>query len=404
MSGPVTQVTPSHQTAGSSVEVIGVTKTFTRASGERIKPLDNISLSVAPREILVLLGPSGCGKTTLLRCIAGLEKPSEGEIRIHGESVYSASTGRDVPPERRSLGMIFQSYALWPHLTVAQNIEYPLVYQRKRISRGERRERVQNAMNLVGIPDVARQYPGQLSGGQQQRVALARALIAESDVILFDEPLSNVDAKVREELRRELLELQRRVGFTAIYVTHDQVEAMELSDNIVVLRSGRVEQSDSPQGTYLRPRTRYVAHFIGTANELDGEVTMVDGNRATILVDGSFELVGTVPEHLEVAVGERVHAIWRPEHTIVATSDGSSGRPGIAAHVVVTRFLGATSELICSTTFGTDVRCVTTGAMVATDGEEVVLSVPTHQLLIYPADSHDAHGLTGDLNAEENSK
>lgn len=250
------------------VRVRGLRKEFRRIGGEVVTAVDDVDLDVGAGEFLVLLGPSGCGKTTLLRCIAGLEKAGSGRITVAGEDIFDSSRGLDRSPDKRPLSMIFQSYALWPHMTVGANIEFPL--QNQRIPKSERERRVREILTKAGIPTLADQYPGEISGGQQQRVALARAMVSNADTILFDEPLSNVDAKVRDQLRLELLRMQRELGFTAIYVTHDQQEALSLADRIAVLREGTIEQLDSPQEIYRRPRNLYVARFVGSLNELDG--------------------------------------------------------------------------------------------------------------------------------------
>ena len=290
------------------VSIRDLAKTFRREDGSRTRAIDGVSLDVQPGEFVVLLGPSGCGKTTLLRSIAGLEQPDSGAIDIRGETVFSSERRIDVPPERRRLAMIFQSYALWPHMTAFENVAYPL--QNRRLKKQEIRDRVERVFELVSIPELQRQYPGQLSGGQQQRVALARALVGGGDLVLFDEPLSNVDAKVREQLRFELLSMQRELGFAAIYVTHDQTEAMELGHRVAVMREGQVAQIGPPQEIYLQPRSRYVANFVGSANELLGTVRSVTGAKTVVETDLG-DLHGVAAE--EVAVGDEVAAVCRPE-------------------------------------------------------------------------------------------
>jgi iron(III) transport system ATP-binding protein len=257
------------------IVVRGLRKTFKRRGGAAVPAIDDIDLTIAPGEFLVLLGPSGCGKTTLLRCLAGLETPDQGEIAISGTPVYSSGTGVDLPPERRPASMMFQSYALWPHMTAFDNVAFPLRSRARRVRPGRAQvtSAVEDVLGLVGVADLRDQYPGQMSGGQQQRVSLARSLVAGEEVVLFDEPLSNVDAKVRDQLRIELLDMQQRLGFTAIYVTHDQHEAMSMASRIVVLNNGRVEQVGSPREIYRTPATPFVARFIGTTNEVPGERT-----------------------------------------------------------------------------------------------------------------------------------
>ncbi|RZA13144.1 MAG: ABC transporter ATP-binding protein, partial [Lysobacteraceae bacterium] len=229
-----------------------------------VTAVDDVSLSVRAGELVVLLGPSGCGKTTLLRSVAGLDRPDAGTIQINGRSVFNAGANLFVPPEDRHIGMMFQSYALWPHMTVAQNVAYPLASSRGRAETFA--PQVAAMLDKLGVSGLGHRYPGELSGGQQQRVALARALIASPSVILFDEPLSNVDAKVRRRLRAELRELKARTNFAGIYVTHDQEEAMELADTLVVMDSGRIRQSDAPRHVYAHPASLYVAEFVGEMN------------------------------------------------------------------------------------------------------------------------------------------
>jgi iron(III) transport system ATP-binding protein len=233
-----------------------------------------VSFEVEPGEMVTLLGPSGCGKTTTLRLIAGLEQGDSGQI-VLGERVLSdPRRGRFVPPEQRSMGMVFQNYAVWPHMTVAENVGFPL--KMKGLPRQEIAERAQRILALVGLERLANSPAPQLSGGQQQRVALARALVFEPEVLLLDEPLSNLDARLREDLRFELRELQRRVGITTVMVTHDQREAMVLSDRIIVMQAGHVEQIGEPLAVYQRPATPFVLEFLGATNYLGAQV--VDGS------------------------------------------------------------------------------------------------------------------------------
>ena len=236
-----------------------------------VTAVDSISFTVEPGEFVSLLGPSGCGKTTTLRCIAGFEQPSSGRIVINGEPVTQPSASIFVPPNRRHFGMVFQSYAVWPHMTVLDNVGYPLRVKGK-LSRPEIRERAQSKLQAVGLDGYEGRYPAQLSGGQQQRVALARALVMEPRVLLFDEPLSNLDAKLRERMRFELIEIQRDLGIPAVYVTHDQSEAMVMSSRIIVMEGGRIAQEGDPESIYNNPKSRFVADFIGLSNFVDAEI------------------------------------------------------------------------------------------------------------------------------------
>src|SRR5216117_5644 len=231
-----------------------------------VAAVDNLLLEVKPRELVALLGPSGCGKTTTLRLVAGFLTPEAGEIWV-GERCLSSATAV-VPPERRRMAMIFQSYALWPHLTVAQNVGYGLRFKRG-MTRTDRDRRVSEMLRVVQLDGFQARYPSQLSGGQQQRVAVARALVVEPEILLLDEPLSNLDANLREEMRFEIRRLHEAFGITTLYVTHDQAEAMVISDRVAVLHQGRVEQVGTAEDLFRRPRTRFVAEFIGRTNLID---------------------------------------------------------------------------------------------------------------------------------------
>ena len=245
------------------VELTGVSKSF----GGGVAAVLDITLRVEKGSFVSLLGPSGCGKTTTLRMIAGLETPDTGTIRILGDPVFSSESGIDVAPARRKIGFVFQSYALWPHMSVFDNLAYPL--RRAGLAAPAIADKVAATLELLKAPHLGQRYPSELSGGQQQRVALGRAIInAEHEVILFDEPLSNLDAKLRESLRMELRALQEDLGFTAIYVTHDQAEAMSMSDQVVIMREGKIEREGDPQSVFHDPKSRYVAEFFGAHNIL----------------------------------------------------------------------------------------------------------------------------------------
>ncbi len=231
--------------------------------------IDDLALEIQPGEFLVLLGPSGCGKTTTLRCIAGLESADEGTITFGERTVFDASARVNVPPNKRNIGMVFQSYALWPHMTVRQNIAYPL--QAQRVKRATASEWIEEVAALVDCGTLLDRYPAQLSGGQQQRVALSRGLVARPDLVLFDEPLSNLDARLRDQVRSEIHELHQRLHFTAVYVTHDQSEALALGDRLAIMRAGKIEQLGRPEEVFEEPATEYVAGFIGMENRLSLE-------------------------------------------------------------------------------------------------------------------------------------
>ena len=291
--------------------------------------VDGVSLDVREGEMLSFLGPYGCGKTTLLRLIAGFESPTSGEIWLLGRRLDTQ------PPNRRGATMVFQGYALFPHLSVFENVAYGL--RVRRVARAELTKRVDRALELVGLTGLGGRQPSQLSGGQQQRVAVARALILEPALLLFDEPLSNLDAKLREQMRFEIRALQQRLGITAVYVTHDQAEAMTLSDRIAVMRAGRIEQLGGPREIYEAPATRFVADFIGRATFLPGTVRAVVGS------DADVELLGRTvraPSAAPLAVGDQVQVMVRPE--AVEVSDDAVD--GIPATIAQATFVGGSAQ------------------------------------------------------------
>ncbi|MDZ4198565.1 MAG: ABC transporter ATP-binding protein [Kiritimatiellia bacterium] len=282
----------------SSVRFENVVKTF-----GTVRAVDGIHLSIEPGELFFLLGPSGCGKTTLLRCLAGFVEPDSGRIRIDDRDIT-----RD-PPYRRDTGMVFQSYALWPHLTLRENVAFGL--RIRRVPEPERTRRVDEALDLVLMRDRADARPNQISGGQQQRVALARALVVRPRCLLLDEPLSNLDAKLRLEMRSEIRRICKEAGLTALYVTHDQKEALSMADRLAVLRDGRMEQCGSPRDVYARPANRFVAGFIGETNFIEGQVTAYEGDR--LHVSSSTGPWVAVAGATRPVLGDRVVLSVRPE-------------------------------------------------------------------------------------------
>jgi iron(III) transport system ATP-binding protein len=303
--------------------------------------VDEVSFSVAAGEIVALLGPSGCGKTTTLRCVAGLEHPSAGEIRIGGTTVSAPAQGVLVPPRLRNVGMVFQSYAVWPHMTVEQNVGYPL--RQRRISRADIERRTAETLKLVGLSDFARRPVVSLSGGQMQRVALARSLIYEPALLLLDEPLSNLDANLRLRLRDDLRRIIKRTGVTALYVTHDQAEAAVLGDRVGVMRDGRLLQIGPPTEIYNRPADLFVAQFTGASNLLAGHVLDRDGEFGTIEAPSGHRLRAWLPPR--VAAGAAVKIAVRPENVRFsrdgAAGDGPPGPNRFTARVLVQRYEGA---------------------------------------------------------------
>ena len=286
-----------------SVTIKGVTKSF-----GNVTVLQEFNQNFEDGEFITLLGPSGCGKTTMLRLIAGFEKPSSGEIYI-GERLVS---GKDsfVSPEKREIGMVFQSYAVWPHMNVFDNIAYPLKIQKK--SKGEIVERVNEALKIVHLEQYKDRFPSELSGGQQQRVALGRALVARPEILLLDEPLSNLDAKLREEMRYEIKEIAKKLNITVIYVTHDQIEAMTMSDRIVLINKGEIQQIGTPQEIYSKPSNIFVANFVGKVDFLKGSIK--DGE--IILNDSGGQRLPNRDSHTE-----KVIVAVRPEN-IILSDDG----------------------------------------------------------------------------------
>jgi len=255
--------------------------------------VNGVSFNVGRGEHLTLLGPSGCGKTTTLRAIAGLEQPTAGSIRIDGAAMFDAASRRNVPTEQRGVSMVFQSYAIWPHMSVFDNVAYGLRVRRQ--GAADVAASVERALDLVQMRHLADRSASKLSGGQQQRVALARAIAFSPTVVLFDEPLSNLDAKLRAEMRVELRELQRRLDITSVYVTHDQEEALAISDRVIVMNVGVIEQIGTPEQIYNEPRNRFVADFVGSANLIKGRVVAHNGNACTFAADGGVELRVTAP-------------------------------------------------------------------------------------------------------------
>ncbi len=320
------------------IQIEGLCKNFI-SDGKSVAALDHVDLTIPANTIFTLLGPSGCGKTTLLRCIVGLETPDEGEIRIGGEVVWSSAKGIFVPTEKRGLGMVFQTYAIWPHMSVFDNIAYPL--QVRKVDSKLIHDKVTNALRFVQLDGVAQRSATKLSGGQQQRVALARALVAEPKVILFDEPLSNLDAKLREETRKELRRFLGELNITAIYVTHDRVEALALSDTIAVMRAGKIVEAGTPQDIYFNARHRYVADFIGRANQIDATVLNHENGQTHVETRmGTIACAGR-----ELPTGSKTTLCIRPEFIHVTSQTATSqGANTLEGRVEALEFVGEVYE------------------------------------------------------------
>jgi iron(III) transport system ATP-binding protein len=342
-----------------SVELRGLTKRY-----DSVAVVDDVSQNIAHGSLVCLLGPSGCGKTTTLRLIAGFIEPSAGEIRV-GERLVS-STARTLPPERRNMSMIFQSYALWPHMTVADNVGYGL--KLRKIDRGTIAQKVKAILSTTRLAALAERYPGELSGGQQQRVALARALIVEPETLLLDEPLSNLDANLREEMRFELRRLHDEYRYTTVYVTHDQVEAMTTADVIAVMNAGRIEQAGSPEDIYDRPRSEFVARFIGSSNILKGKA--LDASHISLAGVPLRVTGGPLKSGGDAAISIRQHQI-----ELMANEPAAKDNV-IAAKVLRQVFLGSSRDYMVEVADGTQVRIVTSPAESVAPSATVWLRLP----------------------------
>jgi iron(III) transport system ATP-binding protein len=348
-----------------ALAVDGLVKVYeTRGRQKRFgreRAVDDVGVEVPPGAFFTLLGPSGCGKTTFLRCVAGLERPTAGAITVAGRRVYDSSAGVLVPVYERNLGMVFQSYAIWPHMSVVENAAYPLKVRRTGLSRAERDQLVLGTLELVGLDELAGRNATELSGGQQQRLALARALVQRPPLLLLDEPLSNLDAKLRENMRRELRRLQADLGLTVLYVTHDQSEALAMSTTVAVMNEGRIDQLASPREIYDLPVNRFVGNFVGRANPVPGTVrSTADGHTGAVTTP-----LGVLRFHAhdKVADGDRVEVLVRPERILL----GGNGADGVVREMA---FQGDAAEY--RLTLGDLVVLARTEPTVAHDAGETV--------------------------------
>ena len=355
-----------------SVVLERVTKRFGATAA-----VDDVTITAEAGQLTTLLGPSGCGKTTTLRMIGGFYDPDEGSIRI-GTSVVNG-----VPPHARSTRTVFQSYALFPHMTVFENVAFGL--RATRVPRAEIAPRVQEALALVGLEGFAQRSSGQLSGGQQQRVAFARALVTRPEVLLLDEPLSNLDAKLRVHMRSEIRGLQQDLGITTVYVTHDQEEAMSLSDHVVVMNEGRVEQQGPPHDIYERPATRFVADFIGVSNFVEASVSAVDASGIEVEALGT-RLRLALPTTHEVWAGEPGLLVLRPEHLHVE-DPGTGGGVGFEGAVTSVAYLGAAASYEIALVGGAEVTVhdpAPRGAALRQPGEAVRVRLEVERIYLVP--------------------
>ncbi|HEY7300307.1 MAG TPA: ABC transporter ATP-binding protein [Xanthobacteraceae bacterium] len=356
------------------ITIRGLSKRFDARDGE-VAAVDGIDLNVADNSFVTLLGPSGCGKTTTLRLIAGYIVPDRGTIEA-GSRLLSSPSGV-VPPEARRMGMVFQNYAVWPHKTVFENVVFGL--KLRKMPAADAKKKVAEALALVNLSGLDSRYPSELSGGQQQRVALARSLVVEPDILLLDEPLSNLDAKLRERMRTELKELQRRTGITFVYVTHDQAEALALSDAIAVMHAGRLQQFGTPFEVYARPANRLVADFMGLVNLLPGTVRAVENGQGAIEIAGGLMLEVAAPEGL--APGERVEVAIRPESMRLEAPTG--GAHGPIAKIVNHVFLGNISEYYAKLASEQVLRVQTHPQQQLNIGDEVAVAIDAAQCSVF---------------------
>jgi iron(III) transport system ATP-binding protein len=354
------------------ITIRGLSKNF--GANAEVAAVSDINLEIADNSFVTLLGPSGCGKTTTLRLIAGYIVPDTGTIEVDGRTVSSASSV--VSPEARGMGMVFQNYAIWPHKTVFENVVFGL--KLRKVPAADAKKKVSDTLALVNLAGLEQRYPNELSGGQQQRVALARSLVVEPDILLLDEPLSNLDAKLRERMRTELKELQRRTGITFVYVTHDQAEALALSDRIAVMQLGQVQQFGTPLEVYTRPANRMVADFMGLVNLVPGKVRDVRNGAGTIeLADN---LVIEAPALDGAAAGESVDVSIRPENIRLR---GPSAALAAQAKIISHVFLGNISEYYAALPSGQVLRVQTHPLERFEVGSDVAVEIDAKQCSVF---------------------
>ena len=339
------------------------------------KALNDVSIDIERGRVCALLGPSGCGKTTTLRCIAGLETADSGRISLDGRVLSDPTARQFIAPERRELGMVFQSYALWPHKSVAENISLGLKIQG--LGQGEIRDRVASGLELVGMAGTQDRFPANLSGGQQQRVALARALTLQPKCILFDEPLSNLDLLLRERMRFEIRELLVKLGITAVYVTHDQTEALVISDHIVVMNHGNIEQEGAPMEVYARPRNRFTAEFLGRTNVLPLNRAACDPATGLVVAESGTRFFSRDTARLSEATASLI--AFRPEMVRINEQGAANA---FDARITSCQFLGASTQLVLDLD-GTPVTALLPGSQNYRAGDAVRMSIdPAHVLVL----------------------
>ena len=355
-----------------SITIKGLTKSF-NAGDDAPAAVADLNLDIKDNQFITLLGPSGCGKTTTLRMIAGYIVPDAGTIHVDNRLV--SSSGSVTPPDQRGMGMVFQNYAVWPHKTVYENVVFGL--KLRKVPSAQMKKKMDETLALVNLTGLEARYPNELSGGQQQRVALARSLVVEPEILLLDEPLSNLDAKLRENMRVELKRLQRRTGITFVYVTHDQAEALALSDHIAVIHGGKLQQYGTPNEVYEKPANRVVADFMGLVNLLPAKVVEVRSGAGTIAA-GSLKLDVPVPAGCKA--GDGVEVAIRPENIhLKKAADGS----GASAKISERTFLGNVSEYYATLDSGQTLRVQTHPKQVFAIGEAVAVEIDTTQCSVF---------------------
>jgi iron(III) transport system ATP-binding protein len=370
------------------LEVRNLKKTF----GDEVA-VSGVDLELMDGEFKTLVGPSGCGKTTTLRCLAGLEKPTGGEIYINDELVASPEDNVHLPPNKRDIGMVFQSYAVWPHMTVEENILFPLSEQSIG-TKSERKERVQDIIRTVGLEVHSDDLASNLSGGQQQRVALARALITDPELLLLDEPLSNLDAKLRREMRNEIKRISDEMNVSVLYVTHSQDEALYLSDNIAVMNDGNIVEENNPREILANPQRRFTMNFMGRSNMLSGTVESMASD--VVIVNtavGSVE----VPSEKSFTEGQSIYAAFRPQHATIYESDtGSAAGPENFEISGTVTSSGLTQEMVEYNVESqdTELMVLTQDDQLIGEGEAVTVTIPRERIKLYPSDDGKARDVT----------
>jgi spermidine/putrescine transport system ATP-binding protein len=369
-----------------AIELVGIAKQFHSRRGV-VTAVERVDLVIGEGEFFSLLGPSGCGKTTTLRMIGGFEEPTEGQILLYGTDVVG------VPPNHRDVNMVFQSYALFPHMSVFENVAFGL--RRKHVDGAQTARRVNEMLELVQLEGKSNRRPRELSGGQQQRVALARALVNKPRALLLDEPLAALDLKLRQAMQIELKRIQREVGITFIFVTHDQNEALTMSDRLVVMNSGRIEQLGSPREVYEHPRTRFVAGFIGTSNLITGTVAELDGDTAVLETGADEKLVVPEARGAGAQAGRPLDLTVRPEKIVLSFDPPEAGRCAIRGRVAEVVYLGTSTQYAIKTRSGSDLLVFLQNAADSDDiagrGDEVWLSWrPEHSLPLATSASDEA--------------